>query len=227
MGAAHDLDASQSPSREQASARHDALSLFRIYGEDELALDGYPFAWKQAYPAEAALFLFGTARVGIKDLVRAEANNRCERCHHPYLVGGVTTTVEIDGKMVQVSPCDDQCTHEGPWFRENFGDGVFGRSETYSDEGEVLYAAWRILTVHHLNGVKADCRWWNLAALCQRDHLAIQGKVRMDRAFILEHSSWFKPHAAGYYAWKYEGRDITREEAFERMDELLAYERLA
>lgn len=28
-----------------------------------------------------------------------------------------------------------------------------------------------VLTVHHLNGIKADCRRENLVALCQRCHL--------------------------------------------------------
>ncbi len=89
------------------------------------------------------------------------------------------------------------------------------------------FARWRILTVHHLNGVKADCRWWNLAALCQRCHLTIQGRVVMDRAFILEHTDWMKPHAAGFYADKYLGEQLTREQTLARLDELLALERLA
>lgn len=45
--------------------------------------------------------------------------------------------------------------------------------------------------------------------------------------YFLEHSDWFKPYAAGFYAKKYEGRDITREEAAARLDELLRYERIA
>lgn len=56
------------------------------------------------------------------------------------------------------------------------------------------------LTVHHLTGQKANCAWWNLAALCQRCHLRIQGRVKMERVWMLEHSAWFKPYVAGYYA---------------------------
>ena len=59
-----------------------------------------------------------------------------------------------------------------------------------------------MLTVHHLDLNKSNCRWWNLAALCQRCHLRIQGKVIMERPYMFEHTEWFKPYAAGYYAFR-------------------------
>lgn len=58
-----------------------------------------------------------------------------------------------------------------------------------------------VLTVHHLDGVKSNCAEWNLAALCQRCHLEVQGRVKMDQLFMLEIigvSPWFKPHLEGY-----------------------------
>lgn len=58
-----------------------------------------------------------------------------------------------------------------------------------------------VLTVHHLDGNKANCEDWNLAALCQRCHLCIQGRVKMDQLFFLDVlpiSNWFKPHYDGY-----------------------------
>lgn len=61
-------------------------------------------------------------------------------------------------------------------------------------------AAGYTLTVHHLTGEKRNCAWWNLTALCQRCHLHIQGKVKMERAWMFEHSDWFVPYVAGYYA---------------------------
>lgn len=82
------------------------------------------------------------------------------------------------------------------------------------------------LTVHHLDGDKTNCRWWNLTALCQRCHLHIQAKVIMHRRYIFEHSEWFKPYAAGWYAWVYLGEDIERRDALSRLDELLALERV-
>lgn len=80
----------------------------------------------------------------------------------------------------------------------------------------------RVLTVHHLNGDKSNCRWWNLAALCQRCHLHIQGTVKMDQGFLFEHSEWFKPYAAGYYAWAKLGLDLSLGEVMDRLEELLA-----
>lgn len=57
-----------------------------------------------------------------------------------------------------------------------------------------------VLTVHHLDMNPANNAWWNTAALCQRCHLQIQAKVVMERPWMLEHSDWFKPFVAGYYA---------------------------
>ena len=82
------------------------------------------------------------------------------------------------------------------------------------------------LTVHHFDGDKSNCEWWNLMSLCQRCHLRVQGRVNPEISYFLEHSAWAKPYIAGFYAKKYEGRLITRQEAEARLDELLAYERL-
>ena len=57
-----------------------------------------------------------------------------------------------------------------------------------------------MLTVHHIDLDPSNCEWWNLAALCQRCHLQIQHKVIIERPYMFEHSEWFKPFVAGYYA---------------------------
>lgn len=60
-----------------------------------------------------------------------------------------------------------------------------------------------MLTVHHLDGVKTNCADWNLAALCQRCHLKVQSRVKMDQLFfdqVLPVSNWFKPHYEGFLA---------------------------
>lgn len=85
----------------------------------------------------------------------------------------------------------------------------------------------KILTTHHFDGDKSNDAWWNLLALCQVCHLKIQGRVDPEIPFFLEHSDWLKPYVAGFYAWKYEGKQITMEEAKERLEELLAHERRA
>ncbi len=56
------------------------------------------------------------------------------------------------------------------------------------------------LTVHHLDMNASNCEWWNIPALCQRCHLEIQSKVVIERMWAFEHSRWFKPYLAGYYA---------------------------
>lgn len=179
----------------------------RIYTPAECGPDGYPYAWHTGEPA-------------IKDHVRELAGHRCQRCTHPYAKG--------DGEW---SACDEHCTHEGPVR------GVYpnGHRSPYWDYRATLddpllvgiEAQWRVLTVHHLNQVKADCRWWNLTSLCQRCHLRVQRVVLMDRVWPWEHTEWFRPHAAGWYAHAYLGLDLTRDETLARLDELLELERVA
>jgi hypothetical protein len=176
--------------------------LFRLYAPEECGEDGYPLAWHKI-----------DGGPGVKHLVREEAGHRCVRCRHPYVKGA--------GEW---SPCDDDCTHEGPlrWLvNGEWCEDEVGEHWRVSDARE---ARWRILTVHHLNGMKSDCRWWNLVSLCQRCHLQIQGKVVMERVWPWPHSDWFRPYVAGWYAWSYLGQDLSREEVEARLDELLALE---
>jgi hypothetical protein len=82
------------------------------------------------------------------------------------------------------------------------------------------------LTVHHADMNPSNNRWWNLLALCQRCHLSVQGRVIMERPWVFgEHSAWFKPYVAGYYAHKYLGLSINREEAEADLDYYLRLER--
>jgi hypothetical protein len=159
--------------------------------------------------------------------VREEAGHRCIRCGHPFETG-------THGKG-EWTPCDEQCAHKGP-IRIVQADGARIEVVTNTDAGVFLKqqsvkigyvgieAQWRILTVHHFDGDKSNDAWWNTLALCQRCHLTIQCRVDPEMPFFFEHSEWAKPYVAGFYAWKYEGRQITRAEAEARMDQLLAYE---
>jgi hypothetical protein len=223
--------------------------LFRLYEPEECGSDGYPIAWHRATcdlcyglgmvdgvwkdgsqgPKELPCpTCKGKGERGIKDIVRAMADYRCARCMHPYRAGD--ERISAKGEW---SPCDESCRHAGPLRYGPLGlefdaapKPTAGLLSTFS-LSKPVEARWRILTVHHLNGRKADLRWWNLCPLDRRCHLAIQGKVNMEQAWPLEHSSWFKVYAAGHYAAKYEGREITREEAEHDLDRLLALERLA
>lgn len=68
-----------------------------------------------------------------------------------------------------------------------------------------------VLTVHHLDGDPSNNEKWNLACLCQKCHLIIQGRIKMNQFFwdvILPVSEWFKPHLKGYL--EYEERNNKR-----------------
>ena len=64
------------------------------------------------------------------------------------------------------------------------------------------------------------CAWWNIPALCQRCHLKIQNKVVMERQWMFEHSEWFKPYVAGYYARQF-GKPEDKLYVLAHLDELL------
>jgi 5-methylcytosine-specific restriction endonuclease McrA len=81
------------------------------------------------------------------------------------------------------------------------------------------------LTVHHLDLNPANCAWWNIPALCQRCHLQVQNKVVMERHWMFEHSEWFKPYVAGYYA-HLNGLPERKAYILTHLDELLALEKV-
>lgn len=183
------------------------IDAMRLYAPEECTgADGYPPQWHES----------------IKHAVRDQAGHRCVRCSHPYRRGG------------EWSPCDEQCTHSTSHCRIRptpVGWPMTPRDILLADREQFRHepryevdARWRILTVHHLDGNKANCRWWNLAALCQRCHLTIQDRVDMCRIYPWPHSDWFRPYAAGYCAWVYLGEKLSREETEARLDELLGLE---
>lgn len=201
-------------------------TLLRAYEIDECGPHGYPLAWHKPslHPSVGGPGMFEWAP--IKDVIRAQAGYRCVRCEHPYHSGA-----HGNGEW---SECDDRCEHGGPFrIRHEIDDHWSeydggGEAQTLrgGDPPLMVEARWRILTVHHLDGDKRNCRWWNLAALCQRCHLTIQGRVVMARVWPWEHSDWFKLYVAGFYAFSYLGEELTRDETAARLDELLALEQM-
>jgi hypothetical protein len=230
-----------------------AVSALRVYAPEECGPDGYPRAWhRDVYwteydggefsPVHGAVggYLYdpefvratGAPRMGVKDAVREHAGHQCVRCGHPYFNGQ-----HGNGEW---SMCWQHCTHRGPvrmTYTTEDGTRVENHEHDLATEagvvvgyGKQVEARWRILTVHHLRlgaDAKRDLRWFNLAALCQRCHLQIQRKVQMERVYPFEHTPWFQPYAAAWYAWTYLGEELTRAETMVRLDELLALERVA
>jgi hypothetical protein len=163
----------------------------------------------------------------VKARVRLEAGHRCVRCQHPFMTKGDAKMLGVEPSPGHWSPCDEKCTHGGPVryrYTETMEWVEFDPTLVHAPASAQVEAEWKVLTVHHLDGDKANLRWWNLCALCQRCHLQIQGKVVMERVYPHEHSEWFKDFAAGYYAFVYLGEELTRAETMERLDELLALE---
>lgn len=89
-------------------------------------------------------------------------------------------------------------------------------------------ASHHTLTVHHLDRDPGNSSWWNLLALCQGCHLSVQARVHLARPWVMvEHSAWFRPYVAGWYAHRYAGLELTRPEVEARLGELLDLERQA
>lgn len=71
-------------------------------------------------------------------------------------------------------PCDDHCLH--------------------NPNGKQ-----RMLTVHHLDGDKANVEWWNIPPLCQVCHLYVQHAYHPDQTdfAFLEGEPWLMPYVTG------------------------------
>lgn len=126
----------------------------------------------------------------IAHAVKCVAEWRCIRCHHPF--------DQTQGAL----SCDGRCDlTRGPHrYRGELRPGD-------------LPPRGINLGVHHLDGDKANCRWWNLLALCNSCHLSIQARVIPDRPWLFEHSLWFIDYVCGFYAWHYAQQDISLKEA--------------
>jgi 5-methylcytosine-specific restriction endonuclease McrA len=105
--------------------------------------------------------------------------------------------------------------------------GKFNDDNIIRCKHEHEVATGYVLTVHHFDGNKSNCDWWNLLALCQRCHLSFQSRVNPSVPYFFEHSDWLKPYVAGYYAQKYLLEDLSREDVESRIDELLGLELIA
>lgn len=130
--------------------------------------------------------------------LKVAVDYRCVRCFHRF----EPTQVRVNGFKVHLAQlCDDVCDPERC------------RALRIHDRGGV-----HCLTVHHLDGDKANGAWWNLLVLCNSCHLQVQAKVIVERPWLFDHSEWFQVYVAGFYAKYYGGVDITREQAFNQLE---------
>jgi hypothetical protein len=224
------------------------LRLFRIYEPHELGDDGYPAVWHKGAHGSLGVKHLVRHEAGLRcerckhpywpdaAVIEPLVPQVTEALPQPEMLEGVEWGEETGGRpraSTNWSPCDEQCEHEGP-LRFIDAPGYDSPDQFAGTAGQAaalmrgrVQAAWRILTVHHLNGRKHDLRWWNLIAACQRCHLWLQGTVVMERVYPWEHDHYFKPHAAGWYAYAYLGENLNKMQTMRRLDELLSLERAA
>lgn len=85
------------------------------------------------------------------------------------------------------------------------------------------------LTVHHLDMHPSHSDpvlwWWNTVPLCCACHLQVQHKVDLNRPWTMEeHTPWFRPYVAGFYAYKYLGLHLDRPTVEKHIEYLLTLE---
>ena len=131
---------------------------------------------------------------------KEEAGFRCVRCRHPFKREGAACL--CDGLCDSTKGFHAKRGHATPYHPELLVGINYG--------------------VHHFDGDKSNCRWWNLAALCNSCHLTIQANVIPERAWLFEHSDWMRPYAAGYYAFTFGNLDLPREEVARDTDRFIA-----
>lgn len=76
--------------------------------------------------------------------------------------------------------------HETPTRRVRCDDGC----NVKRHGGQLNDGRQRVLTVHHANGNKADCRPQNLLALCQVCHLSVQAWFNPQQLPLLPLPTW-------------------------------------
>lgn len=116
--------------------------------------------------------------------VKSLAGWRCVRCGHRH------------ESPKEKLPCDSFCMPQ--YHPETYELQMFLWSEWVADRQRQ-----RILTVHHLDGIKYNRAWWNLAALCQVCHLYIQRVTEhnmaywYDREDFMGAEGWLEPYMMG------------------------------
>lgn len=127
----------------------------------------------------------------ISDATMRAAGHRCVRCRHPF-----------DPDTRRPLPCDERCDPER---------GRFGPWPLKTDAPQHWVGPGLNYGVHHFDGDKGNCRWWNLMALCNSCHLSVQARVVPERPWLFAHSEWALPYVGGFYAFWFADREEPRE----------------
>lgn len=127
--------------------------------------------------------------------VKEDAGWRCIRCRHPFEL-----------RTGLVARCDEQCVADKGVHRKPAPSYVTLAGIPPYDERLVGLN----YGVHHFDGDKSNCQWWNLMAMCNSCHLSIQARVVPERPWLFEHSQWAHPYVGGFYAWWFAGRHESR-----------------
>ena len=128
----------------------------------------------------------------ISRATRDEAGWRCVRCFHPF-----------DSSKNSPRPCDQLCDHNR------------GRYPSHN-RNNVAHQYWSpgfSYVVHHLDGDRSNQAWWNRLALCSACQQFVEARMRIERPWTLDESSWFVPYACGLSAHHFGGLEISRAQA--------------
>lgn len=115
----------------------------------------------------------------ISQIAKSIAEYRCVRCGHSFSRRGVPL------------PCDDRCDQTR---------GIHLKPVERNLAGFDMRLLGLNYGVHHLDGDKGNCLWWNLLPMCNSCHLKFQARVIPEQEYLHEHSPWFRVYVAGYYA---------------------------
>lgn len=130
----------------------------------------------------------------ISTAVKEAAGWCCVRCGHPH----------DPGKSMK--PCPDCPPERG--FEVNGTErksvvqaAADAACQTCQGSREVIDDdnSWYCLTVHHLDMDKSNCVDWNMAALCQRCHLSVQGRVDFYQQYLFEITGWMRPYVEKFW----------------------------
>lgn len=210
---------------------------FRVYHEHELNPDGHPEEWHDTIkPMVRELAGNRCQRCGHHYRIGTdgvwEPRNRLAddlKLDARMVDAGMEIVADRDDMLNPSmtprrrhwSACDEGCTHGGIIRYRLPGDTGWTTTDHELNpirhavlrRGGAVQALWRPLVVIPLDGDKANCQWFNLAALC--------AVCSHHPYWELLAEDWSRTHVAGWTAMQMDGIELTPDEAREREHELI------